>query len=449
VIDKPNTALPFDPNTILAEIEVWFSQYVVTWPALAQAITLAGVLAVAFLVQRLLAPRFYRLADGMRETPVLRAPIARLRLIVAPLIAALTVWIAFALARSAGYPGELLRVAANLLTAWVVIRLFTSFIRQSGWASLIATLVWIAAALAILGWVGPVYGILDSIAFGAGEVRISLLSIIKGILLLGVFLLVANGLVHLADDRMAHLEGVSAAARVLIVKILRTAFFIAAFIIALTTVGVDLTAIAIFSGAVGVGVGFGLQKVISNLVSGILLLLDRSLKPGDVIEVGDAFGWINKMGARYLTVVTRDGKEYLIPNEDIITQQVVNWSYSDRAIRLRIAVGVSYGSDIRMAMALMTEATKAEPRILTDDAHVPQVRLTGFGDSSVDLELRIWVLDPEKGVMNVTSDVRLAIWDAFHENGIEFPFPQRDLHISSAAGLDALAERLARGDREK
>src|SRR5690606_33084517 len=167
------------------------------------------------------------------------------------------------------------------------------------------------------------------------------------------------------------------------------------------------------SGAVGVGVGFGLQKVVSNLLSGILLLLDRSLKPGDVIEVGDAYGWIEKMGGRYVTVATRDGKEYLIPNEDLITQQVINWSYTDRAIRLRIGTGISYRSDVRKAMELRAAAAAAEPRVLADEVHKPVVRLVGFGDSSVDLELRIWVTDPEKGVVNIESDIRLAIWDAF------------------------------------
>ncbi|MEQ8827060.1 MAG: mechanosensitive ion channel, partial [Parvibaculum sp.] len=282
---------------------------------------------------------------------------------------------------------------------------------------------------------------LDAVAFTAGEFRISLLGVIDSLALFGLFLLVANFVLRLADARMAHLEGVSPAARVLIFKILRIAVIAGAVVVALTTVGVDLTAIAVFSGAVGVGVGFGLQKVVSNLLSGILLLLDRSLKPGDVIEVGDAYGWIEKMSGRYVTVATRDGKEILIPNEDIITQQVINWSYTDRAIRLRIAVGISYRSSVRQAMALMTEAALAQPRVLSDETHKPVVRLTGFGDSAVDLELRIWVTDPEKGVVNIASDIRLAIWDAFHENGVEFPYPQRDLHIVSAEGLEALAAR--------
>ena len=240
---------------------------------------------------------------------------------------------------------------------------------------------------------------------------------------------------------MRAMSGVTPAARVLLVKLLRIIFIVLAVVVALTSVGIDLSAVAIFSGAVGIGVGFGLQKVISNLFSGILLLLDRSLKPGDVIEVGDAYGWIDTMGARYITVATRDGKEYLIPNEDIITQQVINWSHSNKAVRIKIGLGISYASNVRRAMELMVEATKEHPRVLTDVGHEPQVRLTEFADSSVNLELRVWVHDPEKGMVNIASDIRLAIWDLFHEEGIEFPFPQHDVHLSSAGGLEVVLKK--------
>lgn len=438
--DTEPMSLDFDITA--AAVEAWASQHVLTWAVFAQAAALVGILIAAYFVQQWVGGPFDRLIQLTARNRILNRPLIRLRLVVPTLVAALAAWFCYVAAQSLGLPGEVFRIAATLLTAWVVIRLATSLIRQPGWASLVATIVWVIAALALLGLLEPLHSLLDSIAFSAGDFRISLLGVINSIILFGLFILAANFLIRLADDRMARLEGVTAAARVLITKILRIALIIVATIIALTSVGIDLTAIAIFSGAVGVGVGFGLQKVVSNLLSGILLLLDRSLKPGDVIEVGDAYGWIEKMGARYITVATRDGKEYLIPNEDIITQQVINWSYSNRAIRIRIGVGISYRSDVRKAMELMSEAAAAQPRVLSDEAHKPQVRLVKFGDSSVDLELRIWVLDPEKGMVNVTSDIRLAVWDAFRANGIEFPFPQRDLHISSATGLEDLMQRL-------
>ena len=177
------------------------------------------------------------------------------------------------------------------------------------------------------------------------------------------------------------------------------------------------------------GIGFGLQKVVSNLISGVILLLDKSIKPGDVIEVGNSYGKIESLGARYVSVVTRDGYEYLIPNEDLITQQVINWSFSDRLVRLKIGVGVSYDSDLHKAMDLMVQSARGIDRVL--DKPGPVCQLKNFGDSAVDLELRIWIGDPDKGVANVSSAIRLAIWDTLKEHGIEIPFPQRDVHIKS------------------
>ena len=185
-----------------------------------------------------------------------------------------------------------------------------------------------------------------------------------------------------------------------------------------------------FSGAIGVGVGFGLQKVVSNYISGLILLSDKSIKPGDVIELPNAVGWIRRMGGRYVSIVTRDEREYLIPNEDLITQQVINWSYSNRTIRLRISFGVSYKSDPRQVIALSVEALKNTDRILNDPE--PACLFTGFGDNSIDFEVRFWISDPKNGTSNVTSDVLLALWDTLKQNNIEIPFPQRDLHFKTA-----------------
>lgn len=196
-----------------------------------------------------------------------------------------------------------------------------------------------------------------------------------------------------------------------------------------------MTAFTVFSGAIGVGVGFGLQKIVSNLISGVILLIDKSIKPGDVISVGDEYGWVNSLGARYVSVVTRDGTEHLIPNEELITQRVENWSYSNNLVRLRAPVGVHYKSDVRHAISLCIEAARATPRVLQDPA--PVCLLKGFGDSSVDLEIRFWIQDPAEGMSNVLSEVLLRVWDRFHEEGVEIPYPQRDLHIRTPAPAPA------------
>jgi small-conductance mechanosensitive channel len=198
----------------------------------------------------------------------------------------------------------------------------------------------------------------------------------------------------------------------------------------LSSVGIDFSALALFSGAVGVGVGFGLQKIVSNLVSGIILLADKSIKPGDIITLGDNWGWVDTMGARYTSVVSPDGREYLIPNEDFVTQRVINWSYSNERVGLDVKFGVSYASDPHQVRALALAAVAALPRVLNEPA--PVCHLVKFGDSSLDFSLWFWIGDPIKGVGNVRSEVLLALWDAFKREGIEIPYPVRDMRLDKA-----------------
>jgi small-conductance mechanosensitive channel len=213
----------------------------------------------------------------------------------------------------------------------------------------------------------------------------------------------------------------------LVEKIAGVAIVIAAFFVGIDLLGIDLTAFAVFSGALGLAVGFGLQKTFGNLIAGIILLMDRSIKPGDVVVVADAVGRVNKIGVRAVSVITRDGKEHLVPNELLMTERVENWSYSNREVRVRLAVGVSYDADIRLAQKLMLDAADEAPRVLKSPA--PVCWITGFGDSSVDHELRFWISDPEGGLGNIQGDVYLRIWDKFKEAGVEIPYPQRDLHV--------------------
>ena len=212
------------------------------------------------------------------------------------------------------------------------------------------------------------------------------------------------------------------------------AIIAAAFFFGIDVLGIDLTAFAVFSGALGLAVGFGLQKTVSNLIAGITLLLDRSIKPGDVIVVGDSFGWVNKIGVRAVSVITRDGKEHLIPNENLMTQEVENWSYSDRNVRIHIPVGIAYDSDLDLAQKLMMQAALDSPRVLKSPR--PNVWLTGFGESSVDHEILAWIADPEAGVGNVRSDVLGRLWHLFRDHGVTIPFPQRVVHMARPSEED-------------
>jgi potassium efflux system protein len=232
----------------------------------------------------------------------------------------------------------------------------------------------------------------------------------------------------------------------LVEKIASVVIVIAAFFVGIDLLGIDLTAFAVFSGALGLAVGFGLQKTFGNLIAGIILLMDRSIKPGDVIVVADAVGRVNKIGVRAVSVITRDGKEHLIPNELLMTERVENWSYSSREVRIKMAVGVSYDSDLRLAQRLMLEAADEAPRVLKKPA--PVCWITGFGDSAVNHELRLWISDPEGGLGNIQGDVFLRIWDKFKAAGIEIPFPQRDVHVRSLPEKTPAAAKPKRASRK-
>ena len=330
---------------------------------------------------------------------------------------------------AAGYQTRILTVTTSLLTAWIVIRLATQFVRNPAVAHFVTVAAWSVAALNILGLLEIVREYLRSVSFKLGAIDITFLDVVESVITFIIVFWLALLLARLIDQRVRASPDLTPSVKVLIGKLTRFALIAFAIVVALSGAGIDLTALTVFGGAVGIGVGFGLQKIISNFVSGIILLLDKSVKPGDNIVVGDTFGWIDRLNARYVSVITRDGTEHLIPNEELITTRVENWSFSNRNLRLRIRVGVSYHAQLRKAMELCIEAANETERILKFPK--PNCLLRGFGDSAVELEMRVWVDDPEAGRGNVQSELLLLVWDKFHEHGIEIPFPQRDIHIRS------------------
>ncbi len=422
-------------------LQTWFFEEILVVSTGSQA----AVIAVMFILAWLVAPVARGGVESLAKRPRLEKGLTQLSRAAAtltlPIVWLVLQWLSVVVALQAGWPHQLIQIAVSLLTAWVVIRFASQLVRDPTWSKLVAVTAWTLAALNIVGLLDDSIAVLDGLAMTLGDLRISALTVIKGVLSLAVLLWVATLLSRVLERRINTLPNLTPAIQVLFSKLLKIVFITIAIVAALRTVGIDLTAFAVFGGAIGVGIGFGLQKVVSNLISGVILLLDKSVKPGDVISVGETYGWINTLGARYASVVTRDGTEYLIPNEDIITQQVVNWSYSNNAVRLKIPIGVSYNADVRKAIDLCLEAAMEVPRVLKEPKSV--CPLKGFGDSSVDLELRIWINDPQNGVSNVKSSVLLLVWDKFHEHGIEIPFPQRDLHIRSAEQVPVLTRNAA------
>jgi small-conductance mechanosensitive channel len=321
----------------------------------------------------------------------------------------------------------LLSLAAIRLTIYVLRKAFSPSRALRASENAIGTLIWIVVALHLLGWLPEINKALDGLAFTIGATRVSLLWAIKLVISVGFFLLLALWLSALLEKRLLHFKHLSAGLRVGLAKTARVVFITVGFLVALNAIGFDLTGLAVFGGALGVGLGFGLQRITSNFISGFILLFDRSIRPGDVISIGTSFGWVQELRARYVVVRDRDGVDTLIPNENLITSQVINWSYGDRNVRVKIPVQISYADDPDQAIALMLEAARSSPRALPEPA--PVCRLLEFGDNGIQLELRIWINDPEQGINGVRSDINLAIWRAFKAHGITIPFPQRDLHI--------------------
>lgn len=425
-----------------------FLETVVVTPSMGlQLIFILFVFALAYALARLILSRaeaFARSSKGQWLTGFttrFKTQLKALKTVLYPLIAGTILWFAHKAFNpldlgAVKMTSEAIRLAAILTLAWAVIRFASVFITTPELSRPFIILAWGAAALAAVGWLTPFINTLDTIGFTTGETTISVWRVLKVIVLLGLFFWLAGKAVFFLQNQINKTTSIAPSLRVLFSKISSFFLYTAAALIALSMVGIDLTAFAVFTGALGVGIGFGLQKIISNFISGIILLLDKSLKPGDVIEVETGndvtYGWVEKLGLRYTSVTTRDGTETLIPNETFITNPVTNWSYSHSRIRRKLPIGVAYNSDVEKAMQLCVEAAKSVERVLNHPPVVCQLR--GFGDNSVNLEVRFWLSDPAGGVKNVESAVNLAIWKLFQQHEIAIPFPQRDIHIIGPDG---------------
>ena len=321
----------------------------------------------------------------------------------------------------------LLSLAGIKLGVYVLRSGFKPSPALRAWENVFSLIVWGVLALHLLGWLPDVVKAMDEFAFTFGETRISILSFLELTTSIVIFVVLASWLSRLVETRTKRSQYLNPSMRVVLAKTSKFAFYGLAVLFALKAVGIDFTAFAVFSGAVGVGIGFGLQKIFSNFISGFILIFDRSIKPGDVITIGNRFGWVQELNARYVVVRDRDGVEALIPNENLITSEVTNWSYSDRSVRQRLPVSISYQDDPELAMSLMVESANEHFRVLKSPE--PVARLIRFGDNGIELELRIWIEDPENGTANVVSDINIGFWRRFKQHGITIPFPQRDVHL--------------------
>lgn len=353
-----------------------------------------------------------------------------------PLVALLIVLIGRAVLKN-WHSINILNIVVPLLSALMLIRLVVYIIRQvfvsSSWLQsseqFIAMIIWVGFALYLTGYLPEVLDAMDHFGFHVGKQRISLLLVLSGILSIFVTMLVAMWLGKTFEHKVMATENLDMNLRVVLSKLIRACLVVVGVLIALPLAGIDITVLSVFGGALGVGIGFGLQKIASNYVSGFIILLDRSIHPGDVLTVDGRFGKVSQLTTRYVVLENNDGTEAIIPNEILITSTVINHSFTNRQIRVGITIQISYQSDLHLAMEIMKQAAENQPRVLADPE--TKVYLKSFSDNGIDLEMGVWISDPEEGQLNLRSDINMEIWRKFQASGIEIPYPQRDVRIIS------------------
>lgn len=412
------------------------SQMFTMGAAIEGVILLAAVVPAAFFGPRLrkfiqsqIAPRapYGVLRRGANACAHLATPVA-LYLVLQTAVIAL---------QTAGSSTGLVSAGVSLLTAWIVIRLVTMVIRSPFWSRVAFYVIWPLAALDAFGVLDDVVRQLSEFSVPIGEAsdgavqRFSALDLLRTLAVFGVLFWGARFLNHLITGRINAIDELTVSFKALLSKILDVLLPVVALVAALQIVGFPFGTLAIFGGAVGLGIGLGMQRTVSNFFAGFTLIADKSIKPGDVIEIDGVYGWVTQMNARYVSIRTRDGTDYLMPNDRFIQEGVVNWSHNDRTVRMHAPFGVAYGTrDLRALSKRCEETALTVERVLKTPG--PRCNLMEFGDNSINFDLRFWINDPSNGTANVRSDVMMALWDLLAEMEIEVPFPQRDVYIKSA-----------------
>lgn len=429
--------LPADEvaDAVLALIE-WAETYLLTLSVLLQI----GLIAAAVIPALLFGPRLKRLISHQLSARVRAGFLQRLVNALSDLATPIALYITLTVIRiglgSAGQPVDWVSAALALMNAWIIVRVVTLVIGSQFWSRVAFYVAWPIAALDAFGLLGPVVEQMRELAIPLGEgeggqaIRFSLLDVFRTLFYFALLFWGSTTLSRLLQSRLERTEELSPSFKALISKVLNIALPVIALIIALQIAGFNLATLAVFSGAVGLGIGLGLQRIASNFIAGVSLIADKSIKPGDVIEIDQTFGWVTAMQARYVAISTRDGAEMLIPNDRFMTEGVTNYSRSDRFVRLHAPFGVSYSTDdMRLVQQLAIDSAAEVDRVLSDP--VPGCNLMEYGDSSVNFDLRFWIRDPQNGMANVRSEVLMGLWERLKHHNIEIPFPQRDLHVRS------------------
>ena len=413
----------------------WAKDYVLDTAVLIPVLWQVGSILAALALGILFAPRTRDFVNSAlsrvpeRSRSLIDETLPRL---VRPALWAALLYAAQAAMASNGMDSALVRIASSLSVAWLLIRLVTTFLPQ-GLRKTASWVIWVFAALYALGILDEVITWLSSIGPPFGNRTISPVFVVQAILTVALFMFAANWLAKKLKTRVDDLPQVEPSLRILMGNAVQVGLFFGAALLAMAGLGIPLSGLAVLGGAIGVGLGFGMQQIVANFISGVILLTDRSIKPDDVIEVDETYGVVKSLGLRYASVITRDGKEHLIPNEMLITDKVVNWSYSNKEVRVKRRLRVEYESDLRQAVELVQQGAMETDRVLARPA--PKCLVMEFGDEAIEIEVRFWINDPENGVSNVSSAVMLNIWDRFKEAGIDIPLRHEDVMITPGSTL--------------
>ncbi|MEL6416865.1 MAG: mechanosensitive ion channel domain-containing protein [Pseudomonadota bacterium] len=435
VADIPSSGMLSWADPILADPMGWIQANLLNADVLMPVLWQVGAILIALLIgasftaraKSLVEAGVSRLPENLRNAVSETAP-----KLVRPALWAALLYAAQAAMAGAGMDSALVRIASSLSLAWLLINIVTAFLPQSfrkpaGWV------IWIFAALYAVGILDEVMAWLNSIGPPFGGRIISPVFVVQAIATVALFMFAANWLAKKLKTRVDELPQVEPSLRILMGNAVQVGLFFGAALLAMAGLGIPLSGLAVLGGAIGVGLGFGMQQIVANFISGVILLTDRSIKPDDVIEVDETYGVVKSLGLRYASVITRDGKEHLIPNEMLITDKVVNWSYSNKEVRVKRRLRVEYETDLREAVALVEQGAMQTDRVLARPA--PKCLVMEFGDEAIEIEVRFWINDPENGVSNVSSAVMLNIWDRFREAGIDIPLRHEDVLITPGSTL--------------
>ena len=407
-------------NLMMTQFQAWAMLTIFSWSSIGQIVTIVSLIIGAWAASRKLSVWITTQSNDWDKKKMMRRWIRLLdREILLIIIAPLVLWLAIMIATTLKWPTGILNSMANLVNAGAVIRLVSRLVKNRTLSKTLAFSIWIIAGLNMAGVLDIIQGVLENTIISMGDYKFSIFLLIKGVVTLVILLWIADAASNMLEGKVerSHLPS---SQKVLFYKLARIFFITIATLFGLNTVGVDLTSLAVFTGALGIGIGFGLQKIFTNLISGFILLMDKSIKPGDVIGFSNTYGVVNRLGARYVSILTNDGKEHLIPNELIITQPVENWSYTDEKVRIHISIAVSYTTDLSLVKSILLQIAKAHTRILKNPE--PLCIISELNSSSITVELCAWIEDPVNGIINVRSDVYEEVLRLFKLHGVEIAY---------------------------